>query len=100
VAQRNREIALRMAVGATSDRVLRMVMGSSLRTVALGAVCGLGAALAVSRVLTSMLYGIGAGDPITYAAVVAFFGLVALVASALPALRASRIDPMSALRSE
>jgi predicted permease len=100
VAQRNREIALRMAVGATGDRVLRMVMGSSLRTVGLGAACGVVVALAAARILSSMLYGVGVTDPVTYAAVVAFFGLVALVASALPALRASRIDPMTALRSE
>jgi predicted permease len=100
VAQRGREIALRMAVGATEQRVLRMVLGSALRTAATGGAVGLAGAFLVARVLSSMLYGVGAADPLTYACAVALFGLLALVASAVPALRASRTDPMTALRSE
>jgi putative ABC transport system permease protein len=100
VAQRTREIALRMAVGATEQSVLRMVLGSALRTAGIGALIGIGAALFFGRVLSSMLYGVSATDPLTYLSVVVLFGLIAVVASALPALRASRTNPMTALRAE
>jgi putative ABC transport system permease protein len=100
VAQRTREIALRMAVGATEQRVLRMVLGAALRTAALGAVAGVLGALLLTRVLSSMLYGVSATDPVTYLVTVALFGFVALTASALPARRASRTNPMTALRAE
>jgi putative ABC transport system permease protein len=100
VAQRTREIALRMAVGATERRVLRMVLGSALRTASIGAVAGLVAALFLSRILASMLYGVSAADPLTYLSTIGLFGFIALVASALPALRASRTNPMTALKAE
>jgi putative ABC transport system permease protein len=100
VAQRTREIALRMAVGATEQRVLRMVLGSALRTAGIGALIGVGAALFFARILSSMLYGVSATDPLTYLSVVGLFGLIAVIASALPALRALRTNPMTALRAE
>jgi putative ABC transport system permease protein len=100
VSQRTREIALRMAVGATEQRVLRMVLGSALRTAGIGASIGIAAALFFARILSSMLFGVSAADPLTYLSVVALFGLIALAASALPALRASRTNPMTALRAE
>ena len=100
VAQRTREIALRMAVGATEQRVLRMVLGAALRTAAVGAGAGLVAALYLSRILASMLYGVSAADPLTYLSTIGLFGFIALMASALPALRASRTNPMTALKAE
>ncbi|HEX4385420.1 MAG TPA: FtsX-like permease family protein, partial [Myxococcales bacterium] len=100
VAQRTREIALRMAVGATEQRVLQMVLGAALRTAAIGATAGVAGALLLTRIMSSMLYGVSATDPVTYLVTVGLFGFVALTASALPARRASRTNPMTALRAE
>ena len=100
VAQRTREIGVRMAVGASAANVLRMVMGGALRTVALGLCIGTVAALAGGRLIASQLYGVSARDPVTYVAIAALLGVVALAASGIPALRATRIDPMAALRTE
>jgi putative ABC transport system permease protein len=100
VAQRTREIGVRMAIGASATNVLRMVLGGALQTVALGLCIGTAAALAAGRLITSQLYGVSARDPLTYAAIAALLGVVALAASGIPALRATRIDPMAALRTE
>jgi putative ABC transport system permease protein len=100
VAQRTREIGLRMAVGASPLGVVRMVVGSSLRVVFFGVCAGAAGALAGGRVLAAQLYGVSARDPLTFMVIAGVLGLVALAASALPALRAARIDPMAALRTE
>jgi predicted permease len=100
VAQRNREIAVRMAVGASREGVLRLVLLSALRTVGVGALLGLCFAAVSARLVQSLLFGISAFDPLTYSGIVVVLALTALAASALPALRASRIDPMTALRGE
>jgi putative ABC transport system permease protein len=100
VAQRTREIGLRMAVGASPVRVVRMVLGSSLRVVLFGICAGAAGALAGGRLLAAQLYGVSARDPLTFVAIAALLAVVALVASAVPALRAARIDPMAALRTE
>jgi predicted permease len=100
VAQRTREFGVRMAIGASGGEVVRMVLRRAL-VLALGGVgFGLLAALAGARVLSSLLYGVSERDPITYFVVVLLLSAVALVASVLPAVRASRIDPMAALRAE
>ena len=100
VAQRTREIGVRMAVGASAASGMRMVLSGALRTVVAGICVGAVAALAGSKLIASQLYGISARDPLTYAVIAALLGLVAVAASGVPALRATRIDPMAALRAE
>jgi len=98
VTERTHEIGLRMALGASSRDVLRMVMGNSARLIAAGLGLGLGAALAVTRLMTSLLFHVSATDPLTYAGIAALLSAIALIASYLPARRAARVDPMVALR--
>jgi predicted lysophospholipase L1 biosynthesis ABC-type transport system permease subunit len=100
VAQRTREIGVRMAVGASAGKVVRMVLGSALRTVVIGLCIGAAGALAGGRLIASQLYGVSAHDPLTFVGIAALLALVALAASGIPALRAARIDPMAALRAE
>ena len=100
VAQRTREIGLRMAIGASPLGVVRMVLGASLRVVLLGLCAGIAGALAGARLIASQLYGVSARDPLTLAAIGGLLAAVAVVASVVPALRAARIDPMAALRTE
>lgn len=100
VAQRRHEIGIRVALGAKPGNVLWFVLGWSTRLVCLGAVFGIVAALALTRLMSGLLYGVGATDPPTFAAVVVLLLAVALIASYVPARRATRVDPMIALRCE
>jgi predicted lysophospholipase L1 biosynthesis ABC-type transport system permease subunit len=100
VSQRSREIGLRMALGAQPGRVLRMVLGQALALTALGLLLGGAAALALSRTLASLLFELEPTDPVTFLAVGLVLGAAALLAGALPALRAARLDPLQALRTE
>jgi putative ABC transport system permease protein len=100
VAQRTREIGLRMAVGAQSGDVLKLILREAMRWVLLGGLCGLAIALALSRVLTNLLYGVTTTDPLTFISMAALLALVALVACYLPARRAAKVDPMIALRTD
>lgn len=100
VAQRTRELGLRMALGAHRGSVLRLVLGQGLRLCLWGLVLGLAIAFVGARVLNSFLYGIEAHDPLTFAVISLLLITVALLASYLPARRATRIDPMIALRHE
>jgi len=100
VAQRTREIGIRMAIGAAAGDVVRMVMRQGLTLVVIGAGIGLVGALAVSRLLTSVLYGNGANDPLTFVGVPLVLIAVATVATWLPARRAAATDPLTALRME
>jgi ABC-type antimicrobial peptide transport system permease subunit len=100
VAQRTREIGVRMAIGASGASVIRMVLGGALRMVGVGLAIGAVFALAGSRLIAAQLYGVSAQDPATYLIFAAVLALVALAASGIPALRATRIDPMAALRTE
>jgi putative ABC transport system permease protein len=100
VSQRTREIGVRMALGAQASHVQRMVVGQGLRLSLLGLGIGLAAALALTRVMASQLYGISATDPATFLALAALLLGVSTVAALLPARRATRVDPMIALRSE
>lgn len=98
VNQRQREIGLRMALGASQPSVLRLVLKQGMSLVVIGVVFGFSAALLVGRVLSRMLYGVGASEPVSLAAAAFVLGGVAWVACYLPARRASRVDPLVALR--
>ena len=100
VADRTSEIGLRMALGARPLGLLRMVMMQGLRLVAIGAVLGLAGALALSRFLESLLYGITTHDPVTFAAVTGLLVTVSVLAVLIPAWRATQVDPLVALRNE
>ena len=100
VSRRTREIGVRIAIGADPGAVLRMVVGQGMAVAVAGAAAGLAVAWVLTRLMSSLLYGVTASDPATYAAVAAGLLAVAFAASFLPARRASRIDPMRALRAE
>ena len=100
VARRTREIGIRLAVGATRGDILGMVVKRAAGLAAAGVLIGLAGALALTRVLSSLLYGVDPADPATLAAVSVGLALVALAAAYLPARHAARIDPMAALRAE
>jgi len=100
VAQRRHEIGIRVALGAGRGEVLRLVVGDGMRLAAIGIVVGAGGALALTRLLAALLYGIGASDPLTFITTVALLSLVALCACYVPARRATRVEPMIALRTE
>jgi predicted permease len=100
VAERTREIGVRMALGAQAAQVLRMVLAQGTRVVAAGVVLGLAAAFWASEALGSLLFGVTAADPATFAAMAAGMVAVGLLASFVPARRASRVDPIVSLRAE
>ena len=100
VGQRVHEIGIRVALGATRGGILRLVVGGSARLVAIGLVVGLLGGAAIARTMTSVLYQVGAVDPLTYSAVAILLVASGLAASLLPALRATHIEPMRALRRD
>jgi len=100
VSRRTHEIGVRIALGAEPSSVLRLVVGQGMRVAAVGAGVGVVAAFALTRLMSKLLYGVAPSDPITFVAVIAVLCGVAVVASYLPARRATRIDPLSALRSD
>jgi len=100
VAQRTREIGVRLALGAEVRDIVRMVLSEGLRRTGAGVALGLAGAIAASRAVRGLLYGVGTTDPATYAAVIALLVVVTVAACLVPAWRASRVDPLLALRTE
>ena len=100
VAERRQELAIRAAVGASPGRLVRLVLRSALAVTGVGLTAGLLAAAATGRGLASLLYGVGPSDPVTFAATGAAVVLAALAATAIPARRAARLDPMAVLRAD
>jgi ABC-type antimicrobial peptide transport system permease subunit len=99
VTQRQLEIGIRMALGASPATVRRLVLRDTLRLAVLGVALGIVGALVLARLVASLLFGVTPTDPLTFAAVVAVLTSVAALAGYLPAARAARIEPMSALRT-
>ena len=100
VSQRTPEIGIRMALGARREQVVGMVMGGGLRLVGIGLAIGLAAAAGASRLIRTLLFDVPLLDPMTYGAVILLFALVGALACVIPSLRASRIDPLLALRAD
>jgi putative ABC transport system permease protein len=100
VSQRTKEFGIRMALGAQSENVLKQVLKEGARLVAAGLALGLGGSLVATRLIATLLFGVKPADPLTFAAVAAILTSVTLAASYIPARRATRVDPMVALRYE
>jgi ABC-type antimicrobial peptide transport system permease subunit len=100
VNQRTREIGIRMALGAHTGELQRMIVRHGLILAAIGVAIGAGVAAVLSRVMKSMLFGVSPLDPVTYAAVAVVLVMSAVLASYLPARRAAAVDPLDALRAE
>ena len=100
VRQRTAEIGVRMALGAAPSRIFRLMVGKGLFLSVIGIAIGLVGAFLLTRVLASMLVEVKPTDPVTFVSVALLFLLVAVIASWLPALRAARLDPTTALRNE
>ena len=100
VEQRTREIGIRMALGASGAAVVRLIVSQAMRTIGLGLLAGIVAALALTRYMSALLYGVSSWDPAVFTGITALLALVALLASYIPARRATNVDPLTAVRYE
>ena len=100
VTERHREIGIRMALGAGNGQVVSLVLGQGLGIAAIGIVLGIGGAMALSQLTSSLLYGVSPSDPVTYVSVAAVIAIVAVAACVVPTRRATRVDPLEAIRAD
>ena len=100
VSQRAQEIGVRMAIGARGDDVIKMIVAEGLKLAVVGVTIGVIGAIALTRLITSLLYDVSPVDPVTFLGVSLVLALAALVASYIPALKATRVDPVLALKHE
>jgi ABC-type antimicrobial peptide transport system permease subunit len=100
VSQRTRELGVRVALGASAGAVLRLVVGEGMRVVVVGLALGAAVAFSLAARVSPLLYNVSPKDPLTYAGVVGVLVVVAVIASLVPAVRASRVDPNVALRAD
>jgi putative ABC transport system permease protein len=100
VRRRVQEIGIRLALGATLSDVLRMIVFEGMRPALVGVALGIAGAIGLARVMSSLIFGVKATDPLTFISVAAILAAVALLASIIPAYRAAKVDPMVALRYE
>jgi putative ABC transport system permease protein len=100
VQQRTQEIGIRMALGASPGSVRKMVVLQGMRLAAIGVVIGIAAALALTRFMAGLIYGVKTWDPVVFVTIAALLGTVSWLATYIPARRASRVDPMVSLRYE
>jgi ABC-type antimicrobial peptide transport system permease subunit len=100
VSQRTNEIGIRIALGAQATAVLKLILGQGVRLTLIGLALGIGASLALTRVMSALLFGVSASDPVTFVVIAFLFTGVALLACLVPAWRATKVDPMIALRYE
>jgi len=100
VSQRTHELGIRLALGAQVSDVLKMILGQGMAVIGVGLLLGLGAAFVLMRLLRSLLFGVGENDPLTFAAITLVLLIVALIACYIPARRATKVDPLEALRYE
>ena len=100
VAQRTNEIGIRMALGAQTRDVLSLIVKDGVKIVSIGLLIGIGGALALTRLLETLLFGVATRDPLTFIFIAGLLSLVAMLACCIPALRATRVDPLEALRCE
>lgn len=100
VTERNREIGIRMALGAGASQVVRLVLRQGVAIALVGIAVGVGGALALSRLTASLLYGVSPSDPLTFGGVAAVITMVAIAACVVPMRRATRVDPLTAIRTD
>jgi putative ABC transport system permease protein len=100
VSQKTREISIRMALGALQKDVLFLIVGQGMKLLLIGVGFGIAAALLLTRLMTGLLFGVSASDPVTYGGMILFLAIIAMLACYVPARRAARVDPMEALRYE